>query len=88
MTFARKFKLFLERNWRDTLPGAKEVFKLKNASVVMGKIFLGIPHGGPETLQAAVLLEPDPEQGSRKEHTIRYQLKTTVGSRKIILKER
>jgi hypothetical protein len=39
----------------------------------MGKIFLGIPHGGPETLQAAVLLEPDPEQGSRKEHTVPTQ---------------
>ncbi len=65
------FRKKLERHTR--VPGAKEVFKLKNASVVMGKIFLGIPHGGPETLQAAVLLEPDPDQGSRKEHTVPTQ---------------
>jgi hypothetical protein len=69
----RNLKLFFETHWRQSLPGPKEVFELKNASVVMGKIFLGIPHGGPETLQAAVLLEPDPEQGSRKEHTVPTQ---------------
>ena len=42
---------------KHALPGAKEVLKLEDPGVVVGQVLLGVPHRGPEALEASVLLE-------------------------------